>query len=82
MTLEELENTVPNGLHDSRVSRIAVDYEQRKLTLDLDVWLGAVEADAPECREAYQCGRVLISGLLFAVMEPPGPRDPFWNSAD
>jgi hypothetical protein len=81
MTLEELENTLPNGLHDSRVSRIVLDYEQRRLTMDVDVWLGDMEADAAERREAYKRGQVLISGLLFAVMEPPDPRYPFWNSA-
>ena len=40
MKLEELEKTLQNGLHDSRVSRIAIDYEQRKLALDIDVWMG------------------------------------------
>ena len=43
MKLEELEKTLPNGLHDSKVSRIVVDYGQRKLTLDLDVWTGDMD---------------------------------------
>ena len=88
MKLEELEKTLPNGLHDSRVSRIAVDYHQRKLTLDLDVWTGDMTNDRPELREAYRRGHILISGLLFAVkpLDPavffsvPDPRYPFLNS--
>ncbi len=80
MKLEELEKTLPNGLHDSKVSRIVVDYGQRKLTLDLDVWTGDMTNDRPELREAYRRGHILISGLFFAVMEPPDPRYPFLNS--
>jgi hypothetical protein len=81
MTLEELEKTLPNGLHDSRVSRIAVDYEQRRLTLEIDVWVGDLGADTKEQREAYRYGQVLVDGLLFAVIEPPDPRYAFSNSA-
>lgn len=77
MTLEELEKRLPNGLHDSRVSRIAIDYDQRKLILDIDVWVGDMNRDAREQRETYKRGQVLISGLVFTVMEPPDPRYPF-----
>jgi len=76
MTLEELENTLPNGLHDSEVKRISVDYGRRNLVLDLSVWVGDM-GDAPERREAYRKARVEISGLLFLVMEPPDPNYPF-----
>jgi hypothetical protein len=80
VTLEELENTLPNGLRDSRVSRIAIDYKKRRLTLDLDVWVGDMGSDAHELREAYRPGQVLIDGLLFAVLEPPDAKYPFSNS--
>ena len=80
MTLEELEKTLPNGLHDSRVSRIAIDYEKRELTIDLDVWVGEMDSDAHELREAYRPGQVLIEGLVFAVLEPPDAKYPFSNS--
>jgi hypothetical protein len=79
MTLEELENTLPNGLHDAEVKRIAVDYELRKVTLEVAVWIGDM-GDPPERREAYKDGRIDISGLLFLVMEPPDPRYPYQDS--
>ncbi len=79
MTLEELENALPNGLHDAEVQRIAVDYEERKVTLEVAVWVGNT-SDPPERREAYKNGRIQISGLLFLVMEPPDPRYPFKTS--
>jgi hypothetical protein len=77
MTLEELENTLPNGLHDADVQGITVDYAQRKVTFDLAVWVGRMEDPPPERREAYKNGRIEISGLLFFVMEPPDPKYPF-----
>jgi len=79
MTLEELERTLPNGLHDAEVQGIAVDYRQRKLTLEVAVWVGDM-GDPPERREAYRNGRIEISGLLFFVMEPPDPKYPFQTS--
>jgi hypothetical protein len=75
MTLEELESSLPNGLHDAKVRRISIDYEHREMTLELAVWVGRIED--PERREAYKSGRIEISGLLFIVMEPPDPKYPF-----
>jgi hypothetical protein len=80
VTLEELERTLPNGLHDSRVSRIAIDYKKRQLTMDLDVWAGHMGSDAHEIREEYKRGQIVIDGLVFAVLEPPDAKYPFSNS--
>lgn len=79
MTLEELENTLPNGFHDAEIKRIAVDYELRKATLEVAVWVGEMD-DPPEQREAYKNGHVVISGLFFLVMEPPDAKRPFNGS--
>lgn len=79
MNLEELENTLPNGLHDAEVKRIAVDYELRTATLEVAVWVGDMN-DPPGRREAYKNGRVNISGLLFLVIEAPDPKYPFMDS--
>ena len=76
MTLEELEKTLPNGLHDAEVSKMSVDFEERNLAIDVDIWVGKM-TDASEAREAYRKGRIEISGLLFLVMEQPDARYPF-----
>jgi len=73
MTLKELENTLPNGLHDAEVRSIAVDYVQHKVALDLTVWVGRME-DPPERREAYKEGRIEIFVLLFLMMEHQDPK--------
>jgi hypothetical protein len=79
MTLEELEHTLPNGLHDSEVRRVAVDYEKRKIVLDVAVWVGGMN-DPQERREGYKSSRIELSGLIFFVMEPPDAKYPFRDS--
>jgi hypothetical protein len=76
MTLQELENTPPHGLHDAEVQRSAVDYEHRKVTFALAVWVGVMD-DPPERREAYKSGCLEITGLISLVMEPPDARYAF-----
>ena len=79
MTLEELEKTPPNGLHDAEVKRVAIDYERRTMVVDLAVWVGDMDGP-PERREAYRYARIDISGLCFLVMEQPDPKYPFHES--
>jgi hypothetical protein len=75
VTLEELELSLPNGLHDAEMQRVSIDYQQRTMTIDLSVFVG--EIDAPlEQREAYREGTLLISGLQFASIEPPDANYP------
>jgi hypothetical protein len=79
VTLDELENSLPNGLHDAEVRRVSIDYLQRSMTIDLDVFVGEVDAPS-EKREAYRDGSLVISGLQFATVEAPDARYPFAES--
>src|SRR5438105_7386992 len=80
MTFNEVEYALPNGLHDSEVSSILVDYVQRTVIMQLSVFVGQQDA-SPELREAYKEGSLIISGLLFLVVEPPDSRYPFTKPA-
>jgi len=64
VTLEELERTLPHGLHDAEVRRIEVDYQQRKVRLKVAVWVGDMD-DPPERREAYRKGELRYRDLCF-----------------
>jgi|SRR5882724_1988609 len=76
MTLEELEDTLPNGLHDSEVESVFIDYLRRTATIQMAVFVG--EVDAPiDKREAYRNASLLIAGLSFASIEPPHANYPF-----
>ena len=61
-TLLEIEQSLPNGLHDAEVRKITADYEHLGATIDLAVWVGDKD-DPPERREAYKEGQLEISGL-------------------
>jgi hypothetical protein len=80
MTLEDIEKSLPNGLHDAKVHRLEVDYARRTLQAELTVWIGNMD-EPPERRERYRRARIDITGLLFLVMEPPDSRYPFLSSA-
>lgn len=80
MTIEDIEKSLPNGLHDSRLCRVSVDYQLCTLEAEVEIWTGKMD-EAPEQRETYRRGRIEISGLIFMVMEPPDPKYPFLNSA-
>lgn len=76
MTLEDIEKSLPNGLHDAKLNRLVVDYEQRTLKAEIAVWVGDLDEPA-ERRERYRRGRIEIAGLTFLIMEPPDARYPF-----
>jgi hypothetical protein len=40
MTLQEIDNSLPNGLHDAQVRRVAIDYEKRIVKFSLLLWTG------------------------------------------
>ena len=79
MTLEDIEKSLPNGLHDAELSRLVVDYEQRTLKAEIAVWVGDLD-EPPEKRERYRKGRIEIEGLSFLIVEPPDARYPFAHS--
>jgi hypothetical protein len=72
MTIDELDALLPNGLHDAKLERVAIDFGDRTARLDLDIWVGDDEE-----REAHRRAQMTLSGLVFWVSEPPDPRYPF-----
>ena len=75
MTLEEMEETLPNRFHDSEIRAILVDCAQRTATLERSV-VGDLDAP-PEKREVYKEATLVVSGVLLSVLEPPQPDYPF-----
>jgi hypothetical protein len=70
MTIVDLLDSLPNGLHDAELRSIEVDYVARTANLDLDVWIGDMSREGP-AREAYRHAKVTLKGLVYFVMEPP-----------
>lgn len=70
MKLSELENTLPNGFHDSALTSFEVDYVRRILRAKLSLKVG-VPDDSRETRNDGRDAVVEITGLIFLVMDPP-----------
>ena len=77
MHLDELSATWRNGLHDAQVNRLSIDYVQREVVLELNVWVGDLASDLLSVREAYRMGTLVLSGLLFCCIDPPDARYPY-----
>lgn len=74
MTIEEIANTLPNGFHDAQIKGIGINYIEREVTMDLELWVSdSVKDNSEDYREAD----MKLLGLLFLVMEPPDPRYDF-----
>jgi hypothetical protein len=61
----------PNGLHDAYLLRLAVDFEQRVLRLDLNWLVGSPDGETDEEREGFKLGALIIKDLEYCVTEAP-----------
>ena len=77
MTLQEIEQSLPNGFHDSSIVGVRLDYVQRTAEIDMELWFsGPDEAD----QEKYRPATLFISELLYFVIEPPD--SPYTSAAE
>jgi len=70
MTLEEIGQSLPNGFHDSEILGVRLDYVRQTAEIDLEI---LVSGPDDEDAEQYQPATLFISGLIYFVIEPPGP---------
>jgi hypothetical protein len=77
MTLQEIENSLPNGLHDAQVRRVEIDYEKRIVKFSLLLWTGDLSSEEETVRETYQEGELTIKDFIYCVIEPPDPTYPY-----
>ena len=78
MTLEQLEEELPNGLHDAQIRSITRNFENGTLMLALHIHVGLLD-DPPEERERYRNGMITFSGVEDSWLRalrphPPSPR--------
>jgi hypothetical protein len=71
MTMKEVEYRTPNGLLDSQLLGLSVNYQERVLRLDLNWLIGTPEGNTYEEREGYRTDTLTISGLRYCVVEAP-----------
>ena len=48
MTLEEIDQSLPNGFHDSPITEVRVNYVQRTVEIDRDLWMSGPDDEDTE----------------------------------
>ena len=74
MTFEDIENSLPNGFHDSTILYFSLDAKTRTLTMKFSLWVGSMDDPNPE---AYREIAVTVQGVSIFFIEPPDPTYPF-----
>ena len=70
MTLEDLDRTLPNGLHDAKIRTMTHNFERAIVRLEADILVGLPD-DPPEDRYRYRAGEILFHRVLFCTVEMP-----------
>jgi hypothetical protein len=76
VTLEELDNSLPNGFHDAGIFSFELDYVAGIAKFHLNLLVGWPDDPEPE-RQAYQEATLVVSGLCFCSIDPPYSTYPF-----
>ncbi len=71
MTLLELDNTLPNGFHDSELRGLSIDYARRIVRLDMSLKVGDPNGSRQQ-RDDIRDAQVELSAAVFFVIDPPG----------
>src|SRR5579871_1088352 len=79
ITLEQLEQALPNGLHDAQMLSFKRLLEDETLILDVRVLVGNPD-DAPEARSEYRDAIITFTGVKLFVVECPDPSSAFFSS--
>jgi hypothetical protein len=78
MTLEELEKSLPNGLHDAQIRSLARNFENETATMSVRILIGFPE-DSPSSRDAYRNASIIFTGVKLFVLENPDASSAFLN---
>lgn len=69
MTLTDIENSLPNGLHDAELVAMQIDYANHIAFVDVNV--DCSDPDDDTTREDYRPARLAFGGIQFVVIDPP-----------
>ena len=80
-SLREIEEQLPNGFHEARLSTVVLDFSANTARMELELWVGSMDAPPGAEREAYRKATLCLGGLIYFVIEPPDP-DPRYEYTD
>jgi hypothetical protein len=76
VTLQELEDNLPNGFHDAKIFSFELNYVEGIAKFHMNLLTGWPDDPEPE-RQAYQEAFLVVSGLCFCSIDPPSSMYPF-----
>lgn len=79
LTLEELEDALPNGFHDAEIFSFELDYVAGIAKFRINLLVGWPDDPEPE-RQAYWEAILVVQGLCFCSVDPPYSTYPFLPS--
>jgi hypothetical protein len=65
---------LPNGFHDAVLRELHVKFARQEVRLDFEFWVGDLDAETEEGREAMRPGMLRLTGVVSMHIEPPDPR--------
>lgn len=78
MTLEEIDNSLPQGLHDAQIRSFTRDMESACLRMIVKVVIGTSEES--EYRLQYRDGEICFHNVQYLMSEFPEAASPFRDS--
>jgi hypothetical protein len=70
VTFSELDDWLPNGLHDGVLRQLGIDFEAAVLTLAVDL-----DTSAGSTRGSYRAADLSFSGVQFVVVDAPAQNE-------
>lgn len=82
MNLDNLiSNKYSHGtFHDAVIESINLDYMTNTAKLKCNICIGDPDSQEEKQRELRASGHLIITGLLYCVVEPPDPKYPYQQS--
>lgn len=72
------DSTHPHAtFHDANIERLTVDYVTGEAVLTCSVCVGNPDCADQAVREARRPGSLVLTGLLYCIIDPPDSRYPF-----
>ena len=69
MTFRQLLASLPHGLHDAKLRRFEMDYVERRLRFELDIWIGNLNSATD--RELRRPALLTFDDVAFLIIESP-----------
>jgi hypothetical protein len=76
MTLDEPDDSLPNGFHDAEIFSFEVDCARGTANFHLNLLVGWPDDPVSE-RDAYQEAKLVVRGLCFCSIDAPYATSPF-----